>query len=75
MQSSSMSSTSRRRGLLRAILEKRSASVYGMVLVFCFGMLGGLQVLPNGVLVTPIFLVVAYEFQKRLDQGVPLLQL
>jgi hypothetical protein len=75
MRGSSMSSASRRSGLLRVILEKRSASVYGMVLVFCLGMLGGLQVLPNGVLVTPIFLVVAYEFQKRLDQGVPLLQL
>ncbi len=39
------------------------------------GMLGYAQALPNSILVAPILLVIVYEFQKRLDQGVPLLQL
>ena len=61
--------------LLRYMLDRRSASLYGLVLLSVAGVLGALQILPNLPLAFLAFGVVAYEFQKRLDQGVPLLQL
>lgn len=64
-----------RNSLLRLILEKQSASLYGLVLVALCGLLGMTQAIANELLVPVIVLVVMYEFQKRLDQGVPLLQL
>ncbi len=60
---------------MRAILEKQSASLYGLLAVFACGFLGMIQIIPNELLVGIVVLVVIYEFQKRLDQGVPLLQL
>lgn len=64
-----------RNSLLRLILEKQSASLYGLVLVALCGLLGMTQAIANELLVPVVVLVVMYEFQKRLDQGVPLLQL
>ncbi|MFM7165638.1 MAG: hypothetical protein ACKO3T_10360, partial [Planctomycetaceae bacterium] len=60
---------------LRLITERRSASAYGLVVIAVCGLLGISQVLPNGPLITVVALIAVYEFQKRLDQGVPLLQL
>ena len=75
MSNKRISETSRRKALLRGLLDRRSASAYGLVLLTVVGLLGATQALPN-LLRVPIVLVVAmYEFQKRLDQGVPLLQL
>jgi hypothetical protein len=67
--------SSRRRRYLRAILEKRSASAYGLIAIFLCGLLGFTQSTPNEPTVLAVALIVIYEFQKRLDQGVPLLQL
>ncbi|MGV2336589.1 MAG UNVERIFIED_CONTAM: hypothetical protein LVR18_21615 [Planctomycetaceae bacterium] len=75
MNLSRSSTSSRRRQYLRAIFEKRSASVYGLMTVFFCGLLGATQILPNELTVGVVALIVIYEFQKRLDQGVPLLQL
>ena len=61
--------------LLNAMLDRRSASVYGLVLLVVLGVVGYAQVVSNLLLVSVIVVVVVYEFQKRLDQGVPLLQL
>lgn len=69
------SGKSRRRTLLRQILDRRSASVYGLVLMTVIGLLGSTQAFPNLLLVPIVLVVAVYEFQKRLDQGVPLLQL
>ncbi len=44
------------------------------LLVF-IGVMGFFQLIPNGVAIAVALLAVIYEFQKRLDQGVPLLQL
>lgn len=60
---------------LRHALEKRSASAAGMVAVVILGFLGSAQIIPNSAIVWTIFAIILYEFQKRLDQGVPLLQL
>jgi hypothetical protein len=65
----------RRSHLLKTILDRRSASTYGLVLLTGIGVVGHTQVLPNLLLVLIVVFVVVYEFQKRLDQGVPLLQL
>jgi hypothetical protein len=56
-------------------MENRSASTFGLVVVVMMGVLGYAQLLPNSMLVAPILFIIVYEFQKRLDQGVPLLQL
>ncbi len=72
---SNYSTTGRRFVWLRHALERRSASAAGMVGVVVMGFLGALQILPNSVIVWTIFAIILYEFQKRLDQGVPLLQL
>ncbi len=64
-----------RSALLQLILEKQSASLYGLILIAFCGLLGMTQTIPNGLLATTVVVVVMYEFQKRLDQGVPLLQL
>jgi hypothetical protein len=61
-------------GWMRTALERRSISTAGVVLIVISGALGFTQVIPNGALVSLILLVVTYEFQKRLDQGVPLMQ-
>ena len=65
----------KRFALIRHALEKRSASAAGMCLIVAVGLVGYLQVIPNGILISMISAVIIYEFQKRLDQGVPLLQL
>ena len=65
----------RRAHLLRNILDRRSASLYGLVLLTVLAVVGHAQILPNLLVVLIIVSVVVYEFQKRLDQGVPLLQL
>jgi hypothetical protein len=58
----------------RRALEERGASATSILLVVLVGMLGLLQVLPNMPLVLVLLVVVFYEFQKRLDQGLPLMQ-
>jgi len=71
----SLGNFSGRRRFLQSILEQRSASTYGLVLVVVAGLLGATQAISNILTVTVVAAVVIYEFQKRLDQGVPLLQL
>jgi len=75
MSLSRASSATRRKALFQYVLDRRSISVYGTVLLVVVGLLGSTQLLPNLLLVPIVLGVVAYEFQKRLDQGVPLLQL
>lgn len=75
MSSSRASANPRRRALLQYMLDRRSASVYGLVLLSVVGLLGATQAISNLLLVPVVLAVVVYEFQKRLDQGVPLLQL
>ncbi len=75
MSTTRFSPPARRRGLLQSILDRRSASLYGLVMLGGVGVLGSLQIVPNLPLAFVAAAVVAYEFQKRLDQGVPLLQL
>lgn len=47
----------------------------GLIFVVICGALGAMQVISNEALVLGITGVVAFEFQKQLDKGVPLLQL
>ena len=58
----------------RRALEERGASAASMLLVALVGILGLLQMLSNIPLVMLLLVVVFYEFQKRLDQGLPLMQ-
>ena len=60
---------------LRHVLESRGASTLALFLMVAFGFLGWTQALPNQAIVIGITLIVIFEFQRRLDQGVPLLQL
>jgi hypothetical protein len=55
-------------------LESRGAGAVSLGLILGIGFCGGFQLLPNGVLCTGLLGVVFYEFQKRLDQGLPLMQ-
>jgi hypothetical protein len=59
---------------LRAALEKRGANVESLVCIAIVGVLGYAQVLPNALLVLVLLGVVLYEFEKRVDQGLPLMQ-
>ena len=60
---------------IRHALERRGASALGIFAIFATGILGMFQLLPNSVSVLVTLSIVLYELQKRLDQGVPLLQL
>jgi len=60
---------------LRHVLEYRGASPLALILMVLLGFIGWTQSLPNQVTVTAILCIIAFEFQRRLDQGVPLLQL
>ena len=60
---------------IRSAIEHRSASAFGIGLVILLGLIAALQVMPNGFIVPIVAAVIVFEFQKRLDQGVPLLQL
>jgi len=56
-------------------LEARGASGTSLILILIIGATGIFQVLPNGLLVFGLLAIVFHEFQKRLDQGLPLMQL
>lgn len=71
----SKSGSSRQLWWLRHALEARSASFFALVLFAVLGAFGYFQLLDNGVIVLVLFGIIVYEFSKRLDQGVPLLQL
>jgi hypothetical protein len=58
----------------RRALEERGASLSSLVVVALLGLLGMIQVASNVPLVLVLLAVVFYEFQKRLDQGLPLMQ-
>lgn len=60
---------------VRRALEKGGASTAAILLVLLFGVLGYSQVLPSAVLVWGMLAVVTFEFQRRLDQGMPLMQI
>lgn len=66
---------SRWKSWIRHALERRGASTFGISLIIVTGIMGMFQLLPNGMSVFVTLAVVLFEFQKRLDQGVPLLQL
>lgn len=55
-------------------LEERGAGATSLGLVALVGLLGVVQVASNAPLVLVLLGVVFYEFQKRLDQGLPLMQ-
>lgn len=55
-------------------LESRGAGAVSLGLILVTGFCGGFQLLPNGLLCFGLLGVVFYEFQKRLDQGLPLMQ-
>ena len=59
----------------RTVLEIRGASWVSLVVVILTGLVGMTQAFSNGVLVLALLAVVFYEFQKRLDQGLPLMQM
>lgn len=59
----------------RAVLEKRGAGVATLGVVFAVGVFGWLQMAPIILLVPLLLGAVLYEFQKRIDQGLPLMQL
>lgn len=59
---------------LREALEQRGAGVESLICVAFIGGLGYLQVVSNGALVVALLAVVFYEFEKRMDQGLPLMQ-
>ena len=73
--SEQLSSRQKRFAWIRSAIERRSASAFGMMLVVLMGLIGIVQGLPNGFIVVIVTAVIVHEFQKRLDQGVPLLQL
>lgn len=60
---------------LQAALEKRGANVGSLVCIAMVGVLGYGQVLPNWLLVLVLLGVVLLEFEKRIDQGLPLMQI
>jgi len=60
---------------LRHVLENRGASTIALMLMVLIGFMGWTQVLPNQASVIVILSVIIFEFQRRLDQGIPLLQL
>ncbi len=60
---------------MKHALESRSASALGLILVVVMGFLGFAQAASTLPISIGILVIVIYEFQKRLDQGVPLLQL
>lgn len=60
---------------LRHVLENRGASSFALILMVLLGFLGWTQAMPNQVTVAAILITIVFEFQRRLDQGVPLLQL
>ena len=55
-------------------LEARGADGLSLLLVALVGVIGYLQIIPNVPMVGLLLAVVFYEFQKRLDQGLPLMQ-
>lgn len=55
-------------------LEERGASAVSLALVAAVGLLGMVQIASNVPLVLLLLGVVFFEFQKRLDQGLPLMQ-
>ncbi len=69
------SSRQRRFAWIRSAIERRSASAFGIIMVVVLGLIGAVQGLPNWFSILVVTAVIVFEFQKRLDQGVPLLQL
>lgn len=61
--------------VLLGALERRGAAAISLALVAAAGALGSVQVGPNGLWATVLLVVVVFEFQKRIDQGLPLLQI
>jgi hypothetical protein len=59
----------------RHALARRGASLGSLVVVASVGFLGYTQLLSNAFLVLILLGVVIYEFQKRIDQGLPLMQM
>jgi hypothetical protein len=60
---------------VRHALEQRGASLESLFIVAIVGLSGSTQVFSNVLLVLVLLGVVFYEFQKRIDQGLPLMQM
>lgn len=60
---------------LRAVLARRGAHGWSLGLLVAVGVLGWLQVASNLLLVVVLLSVTLYEFEKRIDQGLPLMQI
>jgi hypothetical protein len=66
------------RAILRRVrhaLEQRGASVKSLLIVAIVGFAGSTQVFSNVLSVLVLLGIVLYEFQKRIDQGLPLMQM
>ena len=62
-------------GRLIDALEARGASAYSLGLILLCGLGGYLNLGVNGIFVLILIGVLFFEFQKRLDQGLPLMQM
>ena len=60
---------------IQAALEGRGAGLVSLILVAVVGIGGYTQSGPNGFWVLLFLGVVVFEFQKRIDQGLPLMQI
>lgn len=60
---------------VRHALEQRGASVESLFIVATVGISGSTQVFSNVLSVLVLLGIVLYEFQKRIDQGLPLMQM
>jgi len=59
---------------MTAGLERGGAHAGSLVVVAFAGFMGWFQLLPNSLLVLALLGVVLYEFERRIDQGLPLMQ-
>lgn len=65
----------KRISLLRRVFERRGATLAALAVTAAVGFLGWVQMVSNLLLVTVLTAVVLYEFIRRVDQGLPLMQI
>ena len=65
----------RAHSLVRRLFERRGATVAALLITAAAGGLGYYQIVSNLLIVSVLATVVFYEFTRRIDQGLPLMQL
>ena len=68
-------SAQRSRSVLRRLFERRGATLAALAICVLTGFLGYYQQVSNVVLVATLSFMVFYEFSRRIDQGLPLMQI